>query len=53
MLIQHSVSSDWLFNTQSSEHQADWFIVEINEEATSNINMPNDLVKNEINLNTY
>ena len=53
MLIQHSVSSDWLLNTPLSVHQADWFVVEINDEATSNINMPHDLVKNEINLNTY
>ena len=32
--------SDWLFNTQSRVLQADWFILEINEEATLNINMP-------------
>ena len=40
MLIQHSVNSDWLFNTQSKVLQADWFILEINEKATLNINMP-------------
>ena len=45
MLIQHSVNSDWLLNTQSSVHQADWFIVEISEEATLNINIPYHLVK--------
>ena len=31
---------DWLFNTQSRVLQADWFILEINEKATLNINMP-------------
>ena len=31
MLIQHSVNSDWLFNTQLRVLQADWFILEINE----------------------
>ena len=40
MLIQHSVNSDWLFNTQSRVLQADWFILEINEKATLNINLP-------------
>ena len=39
MLIQHSVNSDWLLNTQSRVLQADWFILEINEKATLNINM--------------
>ena len=34
MLIQLSVNSDWLFNTQSRVLQADWFILEINEMAT-------------------
>ena len=34
------VDSDWLFNTQSRVLQADWFILEINEKATLNINMP-------------
>ena len=29
---------DWLFNTQSRVLQADWFILEINEKATLNIN---------------
>ena len=38
MLIQHSVDSDWLFNTQSRVLQADLFILEINEKATLNIN---------------
>ena len=40
MLIQHAVNSDWLCNTQSRVLQADWFILEINEKATLNINMP-------------
>ena len=40
MLIQHSVNSDWLCNTQSRALQADWFILEINEQATFKINMP-------------
>ena len=40
MLIQHSVNSGWLFNTQSRVLQADWFILKINEKATLNINMP-------------
>ena len=40
MHVQHSVNSDWLFNTQSRVLQADWFILEINEKATLNINMP-------------
>ena len=40
MLIQHSVNSDWLVNTQSREPQADWFILENDEKATLNINMP-------------
>ena len=39
-LIQHSVNSDWLFNTQSRVLQADWFILGINENATLNIHMP-------------
>ena len=37
---KHSVNADWLFNTQSRVLQADWFILEINEKATLNINMP-------------
>ena len=40
MLTQHSVNSDWLFNTQSRVQHADWFILEINEKETSNISMP-------------
>ena len=40
MLIQHSGNCDWLFKTQSSVLQADWFILVINEKATLNINMP-------------
>ena len=40
MLIEHSVDSDWLFNTQSRVLQAYWFIMEIDEKATLNINMP-------------
>ena len=39
MHIQHSVESDWLFDTQSRVLQADWFILEINEEVTLNINI--------------
>ena len=38
MLI-HSVNSDWLFYTTSRVLQADWFILDINEEATLNIKM--------------
>ena len=40
MFIQHSVNSNWPFNTQSRVLQADWFILQINEKATLNINMP-------------
>ena len=40
ILIQNSVNSDWLCNTQSRALQADWFILEINEQTTFNINMP-------------
>ena len=39
MLIQHSVYSDWLFNTKSIALQTNWFILEINEKATQNIKM--------------
>ena len=39
MLIQHSVNSDWLFNTQSRVLQADWSILENNEKAALNNNM--------------
>ena len=39
MLIQHSVNSDWLFNTQSRVTQADWFILEFDGKATSSIRM--------------
>ena len=39
MLTQHPINSDWLFNTQSKVVQVDWFISEINEKATLNINM--------------
>ena len=39
MLIAHSVNSDWLYNTQSRVLQADWFIMEINEKATLQINI--------------
>ena len=34
ILIQHSVNSDWLFNTQSRILQVDWLILENNEKAT-------------------
>ena len=50
MLTQHSINSDWLFNTQSKVVQVDWFISEINEKATLNINMAYSItfkVKNE------
>ena len=40
MLIQNSVIFDWLFNTQSRVLQGDWFILEINEKTTLNVNMP-------------
>ena len=44
MLLQHSVNSDWLLNTQSRVLQADCSLLEINEKATLNINMPYCLV---------
>ena len=34
------LKSDWLFNTQSRVLQADWFVLENDEKATLNINMP-------------
>ena len=40
MLIQNSGNYDWLFNTQSRVVQADWLMLENNEKATLNINMP-------------
>mgnify|MGYP001803059933 FL=1 len=40
ILGQHSVRSDWQFNTQLRVLQADWLISENNEKATLNINMP-------------
>ena len=40
LLTQHSINSDWLFTTQYRVLQADWLILEINEKATLNINMP-------------
>ena len=40
MLIQHPANSDWLLSTQSRVLQADWLILENNERATLNINMP-------------
>ena len=40
MLMAHSVNSDRLFNTQSRVLQADGLILENNEKATFNINMP-------------
>ena len=45
MLIAHLVNSDWLYNTQSRELQADWFILEINEKATLQIIICKDLLK--------
>ena len=40
MHLQHIVNPDWLFNTLSRVLQPDWFILEINEKATLNINVP-------------
>ena len=40
MLIQHSDNFDCLFNAQSRVLQADWFILEFDEKATFNINIP-------------
>ena len=40
ILTKHLVNSDWLFNTQPRVLQADWFILEINEKANLNMNMP-------------
>ena len=40
MLRQPSVKSDWLFNTQSRVLQTEWSLLESNEKATLNINMP-------------
>ena len=37
---QHSVNSDWQFNTQSRVLQADWLMLENTEKVTLNINMP-------------
>ena len=39
MLLQHSVNSDWPFNTQSRVLQADWFILEIDDKVSLNIEM--------------
>ena len=46
-----TLNSDWLFDTQSRVLQADWFILEIVEMATLNINMPYLFSHNIINLN--
>ena len=40
MLIQNSVNSYWLFNTQSRVLRAGWLRWENNEKATLDINMP-------------
>ena len=40
ILIQDSVNSDWLFQTPSRVQQTDWLILENNEKATLNINIP-------------
>ena len=40
ILIQHSDNFDWLFKAQSRVLQADWFILEFDEKATLNINIP-------------
>ena len=50
MLIQYSVNSDWLIITQARVLQAYCSIVEINEKAALNINMPN---KSDTCLSTY
>ena len=42
MVIQHSVNSDWMFNTQSRVLQADWFILEIDEKATLNFGLSDE-----------
>ena len=39
--IQHSVNTDWLFNTKLRVLQADWLVLENNEKATLDIHMPN------------
>ena len=39
--IQHSVNTDWLFNTKLRVLQADWLVFENDVKATLNINMPN------------
>ena len=39
MLMQQSVNSDWLFNTQSRVQKADWLILENIDKATLNINI--------------
>ena len=39
ILLQHSVNSDWLFNPRSRVLQTDWFLLEINDRATSSVNM--------------
>ena len=40
MIAQPPVKSYWLFNTPSRVLQADWLILENDEKATLNINMP-------------
>ena len=45
MHIQHSAISDWLYNTKSRVLQADWLILENNEKATLNVNMPSLMSK--------
>ena len=43
MLIAPSVNSDWPYNTQSRELQADWFILEMNEKAILQIDILNEI----------
>ena len=43
-----SIPSNWLFNTQSRVLQAYWLMLENNEKATLNINMPNQPYMNYI-----
>ena len=40
MLIYYPVNSDWLFNSQLRVLSVDWLILENNEKATLNIDMP-------------
>ena len=52
MHIQHSAISDWLYNTKSRVLQADGLILENNEKATLNINMPS-LMSKQTHLHSF